>query len=657
MNVLVIVSGETRPMNEYNARDIMALPKEALWALDNVRGRIIVNFDDGPLETSMRRTIYSAYVWEIHRQYPTTPLLKEHHMGLRAYSGKAHAMLLENSYRSCFFANYGQENFDVEELWSVMYKIVNDIYCDFNENCSEYVGSLCILDYIELMRHPDIVEANQNIRPTQKSIDECYDKVTSVLENDPSLANNMIARSVRSKIVDIKQVLQSVAARGFVTEIDSSIFPKPITVGFAKGFSHLYDSLIESRSASKALMFAKDPLAECEYFNRKMQLVAQVVDTLVAGDCGSNYYLPWTVEAGELAAMEGINYVENGQVFTLKSTDQHLVGKTLNLRTPFGCKHNDRQTVCETCFGQTAFSIPRATNLGHVSAIALGEKVSQLVLSTKHVDGSSQVDEVNIGEYYADYMIPGSEDNTLRLSPRLKDVPLKLVIPAEAAPGLPGIGNRNDIDEVKLGTISELIEITFQIGDQNDVENYKELKVPAAMGARRGSLSRQALWYIYHNDFQLNDRGDYILDMAKWDNTLPLVELPLKHINMVDFKNEIEAFILSADRKAGLAAAAHAIPTDALKAFLALVSTRLNINLSHIMIMAYSVSVVSRKENDYRLPRGGEIFEFAPITEIMNHRSGGVMMAYERQEQWFMKPETYVLKDRLRHPMDNLLLG
>lgn len=640
-----------------NARDLLTLSREELWALPD--GKLKLSFDDGVVETTTRRTIYCVYLWNIHRSYPKTPLLIEHHMGMERVSGKTHLDLLGKIYKSWYYAHYEDHGVNREDVWRLMYDTVNEIYNDFIQYLDAYVSTMSIIDFVDVMDSPAVKKANDTVVPTQKSIDETYDVIRKALYEDTSLTGNAIAEAARSNMVDIKQINQCIGPRGFVTEIDSMIYKQPITVGYAKGMRNLYDSMVESRSAAKALMFAKDPLAKCEYFNRKMQLVAQVVETLAPGDCGSNHYMPWTIEPGELKSMEGIHYVDNGEIKTISSKDHHLEGQTLNLRTPFGCVHPDRQAVCEVCYGEMGYSIPRGTVLGHVSAIAIGEKTSQLVLSTKHVDGSSNVDEIDLGEEYSKYLVPGSEQSVLRLNSDLKGKRVRLVVRAEDAKSLPDIHNIKNLDDIDLARITEMKTVTIQVGDEKDEDGVDEMTVPVSMGSRLGSLTSEALYYVKEYGYNLDQSsGDYVIDLKHWDTSVSLFALPLKHINMLDFQDQVESAIFSGasgDKALGLKRFDD--PTEAIKSLLALVTSKLSINLSHIMIMAYSVAAVDVKNGDYRLPRGGEEFSFAKLNELVINRSLGAMMAYQNQEKAFLRPETFIVKDRPRHPMDPLLMG
>lgn len=640
----------------FNARDILALSEDALWKKHDSTDPMLLSFDDGTVvETTGRRTIFCYYLWDIHRKYDI-PLLPVHHMGNEWLTGKTHLTILGEVYRTWFQTFRATKvALEREMVWTTMYEMTNRLYNVITSRLGAYVATLSIADFMEVLKHKEVEQANSDMLPNQSSIDETYDKIVKTLRTTPDLKSNAIARAVRCSLVDNKQVLQCVSARGYVTDVDSRIFKQPITVGFAKGMRSFYDSLIESRSASKALMFAKNPLQDCEYFNRKMQLVAQVIDTLAPGDCGTTAYMPWRVESFELDRMEGVYYVDNGELKTIQKGDLHLEGQTLMLRTPFGCAHPDRQTVCETCFGETAFSIPFNTALGHVSSTAIGEKISQLVLSTKHVDGSSEVDDIDLGEIYSHYLVAGSGESVLRLNPSLKGERIRLTVSADEAKGLPQVEKLPNLEDANIFRITEMKKVTFHIGDPNDETNLKEISVPVSMGSRYGSFTQQALQYIAHTGFSVNDRGDYVVDLAEWDVRSALFQLPLKHQNMLDYQNQVEKVLFSRDKADGMKS--YNDPVEAIKALFALIGSRLRINLSHVLVMAYAVAARDPDHYDYTLPRNGEAFKFVSMDDLVAGRSLSASMAYQRQDDVIRKIYTYTHTDRLRHPMDPMLMG
>lgn len=647
----------------YNARDILFMDVDSVWAMDSPDAdpEITVVFDDGEHQTKVRRLIFSWYLWEIHRLYPDTPLLSTHSMLMEVLSGRRYLKMLSYIYISWFHSHPHE---DREIVWKAMYEITNRLYNDGSARLDEYVATMTYLDFVDILENERVKAANANVKQTQNSIDEVYSTITSTLLKDDALKSNPIAVAVRSELVDLKQVHQCVGPRGYVTEIDSTIFKHPITKGYAEGIRGLYESLIESRSATKALVYQKDPLATCEYFNRKMQLVAQSVMRLHPGDCGSTSTMMWLLEANELSSMVGINYLEepndedkaSGKPYTIKTlseSDTHLVGKYINVRTPFGCQHSDRQGICEVCYGAMYYSIPRDTSPGHMAAISIGKKTSQKVLSTKHLDGSSKVDEINLGEMYEPYLTNGAEDNTLRLADRLKGLPVKLVVSNRYLKELPAIEQTRNLDDVNITRISSMKEVVFHIGDGPE-EEIHVMTVPTSMGTRYGSFTVDFLYYLKRHRPEVNEDGDYVIDLADWPNASALFQLPMKHINMLDFQRQVENFILSSERD-GLSS--KETPVEALKALLALITSKLDINITHVMTMAYSVAAVDPKAGNYQLPKGGEDFTFCSIVDLLLNRSLSAQMAYEGQERAYYTPLTYVSRHRLEHAMDDILLG
>lgn len=649
---------------QLRAREIASLPHTELWKLESKTGidKFSLVFDDGEIVTDARRTIYSAYMWGIHREYPNTPMLIRHHMGDTTVTGKTHLTILNAVYNDCL-ETYGIYNgampepkaFEMmESLWELIYKIVNDLFNDCIQNLDAYVTSMNALDVIGIIDHKDIKKANASVKPNQASIDEIYNDITDTLINDPKLSKNEIVRATRSSVLSMQQVLQCIGPRGFVTEINSRIFSIPITVGYAHGFTKLYDAMVESRSASKSLMFAKDVLSDCEYFNRRLQLLAQTIVNFSLKDCGSTHYLKWKVETSELKALDGMNYVEEGVVKSISASDKHLVGKTINLRTVFGCTHLDRQTVCATCMGKIAYSIPAGTSPGHVAATSIGKVISQLVLSTKHLDTSSYADIIDIGDGYDMYLTVGSEGNNLILSPELNKISVKLVIKSDDARALLDVKKIQNLDEMDITRITEMADMKMIIGEG---ENIHEAYVPTSMGSRLGSLSTEMLYYIKEMGVDVDDSGNYVVDMKKWNRTTSVVVLPLKHTNMYDFMKTVEAALMIKRAENSITRYDSTNVVDALKSLSGLINSKITMNLTHTALVAYSLACLNPEMGDMRLPRGGESFVFGDYLTVMSFRSLGAKMAHEGQAAVFDTPDTYLVKDRPYHPMDHLLMG
>lgn len=649
-------------VKKHNARDIWNLPKSDIWSLPD--GEMILVFDDGEEVTCTNSTtILSWYFGAFHRQYPKMPLLSRHHVKDKQIKKGTETEIQSIILTDCKRTLGNEVNH--EDLMLLAFKIQNEIFNDLTTNIRSHVSTITILDFVDVVRHPEIEAANRSVKPTQFSIDQTYDKIWSVLTRPGELLGNTVARMAKSGLVSKGQILQCVGPRGFLTDIDSHIFRKPVLTGYVEGISTLYDSMIESRSASKALMFAKDPVAESEYFNREMQLVASTLTRLHRVDCGSKEYILFKVRSGDLDMIAGKYHYDNGKLYEITPNDRHLIGKIIKIRSVLKCHHPDPYGVCEVCFGALSDSIPDNTNLGHASVTVMCEKISQNVLSTKHLDGSSKVDDFIIGEFDSKYIRSGSDigvdeldSNTfIKLAERLAGKKVYLTLAEQQASNLSDI-DYSDVNKLSPSNVTELTEV--QIGVEDDAGQFIEtVTIPVSMGARRSWLTHDALKYIKKKGFRLSDRGNYVIDLSEWDNTLPLFQLPLKHTDMVQYMKTIKSFIMAAGEpsRGKLQKTLRDFPTvdRGLTEFYALISSKLKVNIAHLEAIILSAMIRSEVNKDHRLPRPIHEGELGSYRKNMEMRSMGTSMAYERQSKRLTDIRSFLYKRRPDSPFDNLL--
>lgn len=638
-------------MSMYHAKDLAAMPKDDLWALPE--GPMKVVFDDGILETDKRATVYSAYMWGLYVSHPNTPALKYHHIGNQRMGSSTHMDLLGRVIWDAYEA-YGR-TLNVEELCRYAYEATNVLYNEMTYRLEAYVPTLSILDFIDVIEHPVVKKANEEALPTQVSIDRTYRTIKSVLQDPKELVGNPVAIAAKNGLVSMGQILQCVGPRGFVTDVDSNIFRFPIMTGFAHGINDLYGKMIESRSAAKALTFTEKPLQETEYFNRRLQLLAATLSTIHPGDCGSQRYMPWHIEAGDLAVLAGKYYLTDKGLRILQESDTHLRGETLQLRTVFHCLHQDRNGVCATCFGDLALSIPAHTNIGHVSATALCEQVSQKVLSTKHEDGSAGSNTIELSEFDQQYLKIGTDPNHIQLADRLEHKHVILTVNQVGAQNLASIDHVDDVRILALPSVTDLIEVHLTIHGKTTQD---QAVVPVSAGTRHSSMSYELLQYVKQKGWTLTPQGNYAIDLKDWDMDMPLFVLPLKHTNMLDYMKVIEAF-LKASRSTTLAKDSlldHETPESALRAFNVIVASQLKVNIAHLEILVKVAMISSHKHKDYRIPLEGNVVQYGTFSETMSMRSLSAGMAYEKHKHVLNNPSTYLATVRPPHILDPLLL-
>jgi len=636
----------------YRARDLVHMPKEELWALPD--GKIAVEMDDGVVKSTKKKTIFSVYSWELVKHFPDTPLLKMHHMGDRAFTDRTMQDLLNAVLWSCKDL-YGDAA-DREVLETITGAATNQFYNDLTYKLEPYVQSLSILDFIDVVVNPKVTEINDNLEPNYRSIDNAHRRVTKILMDPNEMPNNRVAVGCRIGIFKIGQVVQCVSARGYLTDIDNNIFRYPILRGYVHGFKKLYDLMIDSRSASKSLNFTEKPLQESQYFNRRLQLITDTITDLIPGDCGSTRYLTWFVLPEQLTVFDGKYYVDDKQLKRFDASTAAslgLLGKPLHFRSALFCDSMHPRGICEVCFGELRHAIVAGTNPGHVACTKLGERISQIILSTKHLDRSASTNSLEISETNLKYIKYDEERNAIAMADNLDPTLVTLTISADEAGRLADVMYVDDVALLQTSLVSSITRAQFTIKRKRGEENPI---VPLSSGKRLASLSKDFLNYIKQVSWSLTPNGNYSIDMKGWDQDLPMFTLPLKNANMLDYMKGVESFLKGS--KSGVSSKSIrqcTTPEEALRELYDIVSTQLKINIAYLELMIFACMVRSPKNLDYRLPLPGNSTCFDKFATVVAGRSMSAVLAYEYQRNTLSSPQTYLIRYRPNHPLDQII--
>lgn len=651
-----------------SARTLATFDPAELWEI--LTGRFVLVFDDGEMEVDWRSTIYSAYAWEFHRRYPNTPMLKRHHAKTlldrgRLHSG-THLELLGNVMNDTLDTYMQDPSVSRDALWELVYRTTNVMYNVLIHKLEEYVVSLDITDFMNVLKHPKIIEQRKKLQPTSESIKETYKVYTDVLLNGVDLPRNPIALAAQSKTANLQQILQCVSPLGFGTDTDQWVFQTPIMRGYAQGLRAIYDSAVESRKAAMALTQAKSPLQDVEYFSRRMQLMDQTVQNLHMEDCGATEYLHWHVKGelydenhvkifgGDLQFIEGKYYLdETTQTLkVIKRSDKHLIGKTIKMRSVLHCAHRDPYGVCATCFGELSLSVPEQTNLGQICCTTMAQEVTQGVLSTKHLIGSASIDRIIIKPEQADFLKSSQDGNSYLLADSLRKKRVTMVIGRGFAPALTDILDVKQIEDLNIVNVSAMTEIGFKI-HEGEISNLFGVKV--GMSGRDASLTYPMLAYIRRMGWIPNEKGNYEVDMSEWDWSKPVLTLPLVHFSMSDHSKDM-AEMLESSVKEMATRDTNVTPDAFLAEFYMLVNKRLSVNLAVLEVIVYATTIVSAENDDYQLPKPWTTREMGVMEYTMDNRSLAPAMAYEGHYDNFVEPSSYTKTNRPDSPMDGVLM-
>lgn len=662
----------------YIARKMLARSTQELQKM--VNGSFTVVFDDGKeLVMKAAEVVFSSYFWDIHRQLSWLPLNVEHTVTSVTKGGllnsATHIRFAERMF--WFVMDTAREKGitfttdNVDALNELIYRKSNDLY---NFACTELesdVISTDLEDYYDLLDYEPIRVAVEVMEPTEEGIATAYSTITQVIMHDPKVSEYALVVAARSGMVKMSQLLQCIICRGFVTDINSLIFPKPSTGSFVSGYNDYYSLFIDTRTAAKSLFFSAKLLRMTEYNSRKLQILCQSVQTVHPGDCGSKEYLHFRIKGneykpdgtlarkGDLERFAGKFFMdeETSQLRELKPNDEQYLGKMLRFRSPLaGCAHPDPHGVCSVCFGAMSVVIPDFTNIGYMLAAALMQILAQSILSVKHIDSSSSSAPVVLSVHQRKYLEVDPTGKAYHFNRDLIGRSIVLKLSEDQMPTIASLQNVDNFDTVVPAHFSEINMTLLTVGGDKTFENMEaEISLDLSSEKRNAFFTPKALAYIKQKGWSKNDKGHVVLDFSDWDNRSPFAALPQRHFNNADHAKDIAELIQGRsgqkDDKSKRKQEGSVI--DYFTDFYNMVNSRLDVPAVILEHIIYGASVRDSARGDYRLPRAGTSREMGLSAETVPYRSMGAAMGYEHHVRaLFRTTQGFDPTKTASHPMD-----
>lgn len=653
-------------MRSFQAAELFEIPR-ANWPCDyNEKFKLI--FDDGEIITNTARTEVSRKLWLVHEHYDKLPIKKTHHIGEGSLSNDRIQDVLSEIVEDTDKIYRKDPNFNREHLWYLIYKSQERLY---NESCleySRYVRSVSSMDFSRLYFYPPIAEIRDNTRPNEGNIDKSYAAITQILYNDKEIRRNPIVSDLRAGLVKLEQLLQIIAFRGYNTDIDDFIYPRPIMGNYFAGIHNPEEAMMESTLAAKAIIGQGQPLEQTEYANRKMQFTSHRVDLLVMRDCGSEFLCPIPLTKRRFRDMDGLFFYDEEQKRQrpLRKQDSHLIGKTIQVRLPFNCHFRHHGCICKHCYGLLANNIPYGANIGHIASTKTQSEVSQRVLKIKHSEASTVVEALNIDVSERPYILPGDTPNQIRLNPDLVKHGIKLLL--KNAPNQQIInGSRlavlrhSDLEDgLSMAKYSQFKNVTFEI--PATTKSPMRYHVSVSRGQRMSNLSIDFLRFFLNQGITASADGFFHIKLDGWDFNKHVFELPNKHASMKDFAAEVEAFIRStsddSQRHLGPPRQLRQYddPVEAIIDLHELISPKVPVHFTHLAVVMTSLMVSRDDPTDFRIPRAGQPIRFAKYDHVINGGSLGALFAYQGGRKQLEDIEQYMNTERDPHLLDLLLM-
>lgn len=631
-----------------------------------------VEFDNGVVDMTMRQIHISWYYWGMYRQFQGAVLIKE---GIitRPFTAATHRKLGSILVWHIFNTNKVDTKYTIWDLSKVFYEITNDIY---NMSCTElsaYVTTTSIHDLVEILDDENVkaakVEYNRVIRetdydeiPVSNEIKKVHGVVTNTLFNRPDyLMHNGIKKLCLAGLVNKGQMVQLIGPRGYVHDIDGGVFPYPVDKGYAEGLDTIYDSFIESRSASRASIMNTDPLEQSEYFNRKVQLMTSIImdHVHVPGGCTGYVTVPYLVEEDDLVLLKGKYHMKNGIPVLIWDTIDDLIGETIELRSITACGYHDVQRVCTVCLGWWHNIVPERTNLGFALATPLCAMISQTIMSTKHYEGSSISKQIELNAASSRWLqLNAKYPDKLYLTDFSSKGNLLIRIEAEYVRHLSQI-LQIDISELPISRLTTIpvIGITHTDSTGELLGPFDRLVLEVSgVGVH---LSGELLEYIKEHGWG-SGKGYIEISLNNWGTNKPIFNTPRKGDNIMVFFNDVKSFI-EPNKNTTTKITDFRTRAGAINEFISILRRRLNkstgqeFNIVQVEILVRAMQMVDYDAKRYELPHPSQEFQYQDLKRVLFNRSLTGLLAYQEQYSQLLESSWILNEQKTHHLLDDIL--
>lgn len=216
-----------------------------------------------------------------------------------------------------------------------------------------------------------------------EALAEITNKLLKNMQVDDSLLYDLVDSGARG---NQSQIQQTVVAKGYVEDISGKTIEKPIKNSINDGMTP--DEYFEGAiGARKGIIDRSQNTATTGYLQRQyVYALASVKFDPSVKSCGTKNFFKIKIEDEKTARAFLGRYLSNGKL--IKSIDE-IMGKNIEVYSPLYCTS---PKICRKCIGEHAIkSIAGSTNLGIIAGQIMGERGTQLTLSTMHTGGASEI--------------------------------------------------------------------------------------------------------------------------------------------------------------------------------------------------------------------------------------------------------------------------
>lgn len=628
------------------ARSILNTDRMSIWDIPDKE--YTITFEDGKeTKCNKKHVIFNRYCWELFSLFPETPITSNCDivaiLNSECYNADTHIRLLETIFKHICEYNNLHAYASKESLLKRTMQIVNLIRNEIVTMISPFVSGIDATDFVEVIKNKSIQDIQSNLKPAPEHIDRAYKGIKQAM---PGInPKNRFVKAYNSKSINENQANQCIGPRGFVTDLDRTVFKQPIVNGFIRGMGSLYEMMAESCTAAKSLNANDTHIKTSEYASRRIQLLTMSVRNVANYDCGSQEYMDMFITQQILDNIKGIYYLkEDGSLEWIRGNETHLINNIIKIRTALGCRHPIPHEICTTCLGKTSENFKENSNLGYIMTSYLMEKSTQTILSTKHLTHSVKKSAIKL-EGHANKYFYADEENNIYFNKDLDLTGMIIILPNNRISKLIDVLNIQHTN-IALNKIGELDEVIIK-----DTKHKTPLVdvVNISYRDRTSIITKALLEHIKNTKLESDARGNFVISLDTFNKDLPIFNNPLKESNIISFVNKITSIIETNKDKID-------DPYEKLNMLFMHIIDQFKCNLSILQVMIYATTTYNAYNNNYRLGRNSVHPHCEQKTVLFRHRSLSQLLIFEEQskELTHNAAVTFSNINRMSHPMDVL---
>lgn len=637
----------------YKAKDLLNKTEEEMFSItDDI---FIIEFDDGSFATTKERTVWSWLLWEIHRVFPQTPLLSRHHIGNQPITPKTHIDILTTIKNDCIDTYDPDATGTMVVINEWIHQTFNKMYNTLTVRLESYVTGANAVDVLNVLKHPVVAKANETIFNTPNitayDIEEQHSVIADVLSTDDSLMDNSVAIAYRNSLVKGAQLLQCISSRGFMSEINNQNFKVPMLHSYSTGMRTLANYACDSRMATISALTQDTTMRDLQYTNRSFQILNSDTRNIHYRDCGTQEGVNVVIDSKKkLKQWLGMYHMVDNQWIPIDVNDDRLIGQPLYVRVMTSCKHHDRHGVCIKCLGELGTSIITGDKIGQSIAARVQEKQSQGGLSVKHFSANAfdlihELDEVGSRHFIIDDM----NHSDIYVKHALVAAGGTITFTAEEVEEVSNIEvmvRRNEM--FSTGRHARITNVVVTKNDNGVVES----DVVDIGGLSSSYFTMEAIYYLFDNNLSIDENGDWVLDMSRWDSSKPFLKLPRKKIDLVQAAKRFDNFLKGTKKTKTLNRELSVTDFEnfgeAIMGIQEITIEHSPTPVTHLQVMLYGLLAANPEEGDYRLPdpSNRNNSKFVTFVDKVKYGNIAVAMAYEGQGGILMQPTSYNLTKR-----------